>query len=332
MTTNEQGKTQSASRQTLPLAALLALLGTATAANAGQILLVNAIDSVHGGIATYSYAPDSNGNFVASSRTLLTSSLRNSNWLVQGPAGATVPYLWETDAYAGINRYSTTGVSQQYAQPVSDCDQCQSVEDSFGNAYVKQVNTSKIAKIAPDGSGGLITSTGSNGLTIGPDGYLYTQPFSTGVIEKYTTGGADAGQFAAYSGVGVSQLAFDSHGNLFGLSGNNLVEWNSTGSYLGVFKSGLPGTLGGGRSQDPNSFAIDGNDNIWLAQGYGSLYKITANGTLTNFDLSNSGLQAFSVAVLDTGAATPEPSTGLLLLGAGCLCALGRRRFATVAN
>ena len=45
MTTIEQGTTQGTTRYTLPLAALLALLGTATAANAGQILLVNAIDN-----------------------------------------------------------------------------------------------------------------------------------------------------------------------------------------------------------------------------------------------------------------------------------------------
>ncbi len=309
------------------LATVLALFGAATAAQAGEILLVNAIDSVHGGIATYAYSQDGSGNFIAGSRSLLTASLRNSDWLTSGPNGTAVPNLWETDAYGGINRYSSAGTSLNYVQPTVLIDnQSQSVEDASGNAFVRESNTAGIEKVSPDGSSAHLISAGSGGLAIGPDGNLYTALYSGG-IEKYSTSGSDLGQFGAYSGQ-PTQLAFDSHGDLFGLIGNTRIdEWGPDGTYLGIFKSGLPNSFGGGRRQDPNSFAIDSQNNIWLAQGYGSLYQITPNGTVTNFDGSNAGLQMFSVAVLDvTPSDAPEPATGFLFLGAGTFLVWGRRQ------
>ena len=342
MTTNNKTTRRlpkSSFRHAATAAAALTLLASATAAHAGQILLVNAIDQVNGGIATYRYAADGSGNFSASSRTLVTTDLRNNNWLVNGPSTGTVPYLWETDAFGGIKRYSTSGTSQQYVQAAVGFanNQSQSVEDSSGNAYVRIFSNSSsghngaIEKFDTSVTGTLLVATQGSGLAIGPDGNIYQANWiqgnqSTGSIEKYSTSGTDLGQFAAYSGNTPTELGFDSHGDLFALIGNTRIdEWGPTGSYIGTFKSGLPNTLGGGRAQDPNSMAIDGNDNIWLAQGYGSLYKISPTGTVTNFDLSNSGLAAYSVAILNTGNAAPEPSTALLLAGAGLLFA-GRGR------
>ncbi len=211
----------------------------------------------------------------------------------------------------------------------------QGVESSSGTVYFRNDNRQNgyyaqfgIAAVTPSGAMSIVTTTQGNGLAIGPDGNLYQANWtqgSTGSIEKFSTSGTDLGQFAAYSGNTPTELAFDSNGDLFALIGDTRIdEWGPTGSYIGTFKSGLPNTFAC-CSNAPNNFAIDSDNNIWLAHGSGSIYEITSGGTVTNFDFSNSGIQARSVAILNTGSAAPEPSTALLLAGAGLLLA-GRGR------
>lgn len=315
----------------LPLAALLALFGTATAAHAGQILYVNAINTGTGAIATYSFSQNGSGDFSASTMSLVTTGLRNSDWLVQGQTGATVPYLWETDAYGGAQQYTSAGTALLYTQPYPSINQSQSVEDSSGNIYTRNYPNFYIGKTTPGGTGtGSFVSVSGSGLAIDPSGIIYSA--QNGNIEKYSGSGADLGVFATYTGGAPSQLQFDSKGDLFGLVNNTtLVEWGSTGSYLGIFASSLPNTLGGGRSQDPNSFAIDGKDNIFLAQGYGSLYEISSTGTVSTFESTSSGFQMYSVAVLSVQT-TPEPSTGLLFLGAASFLLWGSRKYGKRVN
>ncbi len=346
MTTKDQTTTRlpkSTFRHAATVAATLALLASATAAHAGEIMLVNAFDQSISRLVTYQYTADGSGNFSASSRTTLAVNDYNG-WVVDGPSTGTVPYKFGFQG-TGLTKYTSTG-----AQPVQYTSgnnvvinpQMQAVESSSGTVYLRNDNRSNnyygqfgIAAVTPSGAFSVVTTTQGNGLAIGPDGYLYQANWtqgSTGSIEKFSTSGTDLGQFAAYSGSTPTELAFDSNGNLFGLvNGTRLDEWSSTGTYMGTFKSGLPATLVC-CSNAPNTFAIDSNDNFWWSQGAGSLYKITPGGTVSTFDFSSSGIQARSVAILDTGNAAPEPSTGLLIAGTGLLLAGRSRKLAQRLN
>jgi hypothetical protein len=302
----------------LPLAALAALFGAAGGARASEVLYVTAT-APGSCCTTYSYTQDASGNFSAATQTQIPTMGGQSAWMVQGPTGVTVPYVWLTNSYVDTEQFTIAGV------PVGNygggCDQCQSVEDASGDVFFRQANTNRLYEVSAAGTETEISATSGNGLTIGPDGNLYSAQYSSqngDYIEEFSPTGTELGVYATYSGSTPFELAFDGEGDLFGLANNTIVEWAAGGGSQTTLVTGLPGTLGGGRSQDPNSFAIDSEGDIFLSQGYGSLYEITPSGsvsTLVSANAANS-FEMYSVAVLDVNT-TPEPSTGLLFLSCG---------------
>jgi sugar lactone lactonase YvrE len=86
------------------------------------------------------------------------------------------------------------------------------------------------------------------GATLGPDGNLYVANYgASNVLEFNGTTGAFLGVFATGNGlVGPSSVVFGSDGNFYvanyGVTGNHpndILKYTSSGSYLGVFASGL---------------------------------------------------------------------------------------------
>ena len=319
----------------LGLAAITMVLGTSASAMAGEILLVNGFDTSNdNAYSTFAYSPDGSGGFSASGRTVLTSQAPYNGLLVQGPQGQSVPYLWETDTTGGFSRYTLSGTLQLHFDGNRDhsvfaidfIDKTgQAVEDPAGNFYAHQGGTNRLLKISPDGTVSLIANGQAVGMAWGPDGLLYMADDS-GFIHRYSTSGTEHPAFGTWdvSDYQPTVLGFDSHGNLFGLvSQTKIVKWSADGTYQGVFASGLPNNIYSTFGVR-NSFAIDGNDNIFFLQAWGSLYKISPTGTVTLFDNTNDMFMS-SVAVINDGV-TPEPSTGLLLLGGGCILAVARRR------
>jgi hypothetical protein len=105
---------------------------------------------------------------------------------------------------------------------------------------------------------------------------------------------------------GGAGLAIDNAGNVWtsNASSGNLVEFNSSGSQLGIF-------TGGGLST-PTSLAISGAGAVWVANGNGTLSTFTSSGTALSpaQGLDGGGLNAPSAIAIDSSGSVWVANSG----------------------
>jgi len=165
------------------------------------------------------------------------------------------------------------------------------VFDSAGNAYVEDTGSGDVYKF---NSAGVYQSTIITGLSH-PLGisinssdqlfiatYVYTSPYTSSVT-KYSTSGTLLQTISNTNMNESDGVAIDGSGNIFVLNrGNNLTgtnqgyvtEYNSAGTYLGVFSSGY---------NDPLAISVDPSGNVFVADSHNDEVKIySSTGVLLN--------------------------------------------------
>jgi sugar lactone lactonase YvrE len=159
-----------------------------------------------------------------------------------------------------------TGAAAAFNKPAG------AVADAAGNLYVADAFNSAIRKITP---AGVVTTFAGTG-TIG-----------------YKDGAGAQAQFYV-----PTSLAFDSHGNLFVADkGNNLIRKITAAGEVSTFAgNGSPGYSNGTATaasfNTPTAIAIDGSDNIFVADaGNNRVRQITSEGVVTT--LAGSGVAGF---------------------------------------
>lgn len=172
--------------------------------------------------------------------------------------------------------------------------------DKAGNLYVGDVDAGTVSKITPAGA---VTTLGAGGpaihdpigLAVDRNGTVFAADADANTVFKIAPGGPAAivgktaadlttGNFSTPTGVAV-----DSAGNLFVTeNGNNSIRKAAPDGTLSVFagKGGASGAADGtgeaARFVTPRGIAIDGKDNLYVAdEGNSNIRKITPAGVVT---------------------------------------------------
>ncbi len=115
--------------------------------------------------------------------------------------------------------------------------------NSGSNTIVKiNTTTGAVSSFITAGSG----LSSPTGLAFDSSGNLYVSYAGSGIVEKYSSSGADDGAFATLSGDLISSIAFNSAGDLFvaaevlfPTTSFEVAEFGPTGSSLGNYATGL---------------------------------------------------------------------------------------------
>ena len=196
--------------------------------------------------------------------------------------------------------------------------------DPSGNIYVADRGNELIRRITPSGvvtrfagtAGMAGTVNGSalsaqfdwpTGIAISPAGDIYVSDYRSHVIRKIS--GGVVSTFAGVpgeSGATASparfnhprDLAVDSSGNVFVAdTGNYTIRRITPAGSVSTF-AGTPampgdddGTGVAARFLQPDGVATDPSDNVWVAEGYHVIRKITPASVVTTFAGTNRGLE-----------------------------------------
>ncbi len=190
--------------------------------------------------------------------------------------------------------------------------------DPSGNAYIANTNDYSIEKVSPAGTLSIFAGDGAlSSPTPGPatqssvgfpaalatdsDGNVYSVDQFSDVVEKITpdgtltviagTGSAGAptpGPATSSALHHPTSVAVDSAGNLYiGDCSNNRIERVNSAGTLSVFagtgssSSAVPGPATSSPMVCPAALAIDGHDNVFVADDNSQVSKITPTGTLS---------------------------------------------------
>ena len=174
------------------------------------------------------------------------------------PAGEVSTLAGSTEGYA-----DGTGAQAQFNDP-NDL-----TVDSQGNVYVVEKDNHKIRKITPQG---VVTTL-------------------AGSTEGYADGKGAEAQFKSPWGI-----AIDEQGNLYVADALNYkirkvtsegVVTTLAGSTMGY----VNGTGSAAKFLDPHDVAVDPQGNVYVADSYGKIRKVTPNGEVTLFAGGNMGYQ-----------------------------------------
>ena len=165
------------------------------------------------------------------------------------------------------------------------------VFDSAGNSYVEDTGTGDVYKFNAAGAYVSTIITGLNhplGISIDPSDnlyiatYVYTSPYTSSVT-KYSTSGTLLQTLSNAQMNEADGVTVDPSGNIFVLNrGNNLTgtnmgnvtEYNSAGTYIGVFSSGY---------NDPLAISTDPSGDVFVADSHNNQVKIySPSGVLLN--------------------------------------------------
>ena len=258
-----------------------------------------------------SYSPSTNAYALNTAITSLTPA--NTGGAVTGYSysstgtsltGATLsgPSLMAIDASGNIYacNYNNGTISKwnssnsylgKFGSGVTFSNPCGLVFDSAGNCYVMDTGAGKIYKL---NSSGVYQSTITTGLGhplgIAIDGsdniYIATYNTSTNVssVTKYNTAGTLLLTLPNTNMNQADGVAVDGAGNIYVLnratnfstpnSLGNVTEYNSSGSYIGVFSSGY---------NDPLAISIDAAGDVFVADSHNNQVRIYSSaGVLLN--------------------------------------------------
>lgn len=198
-----------------------------------------------------------------------------------------------------------------------------------GKLYVANFNGNSVSRFDTNGSfignytvGGDIQGTSS--FAFNSAGELFVGSFGTGKVLRYDSTGNYVGEFA--TGIsGVSGLVFDAQGDLWltSLMGHQVYKFGTDGSIKTQFSTNF-GPL---TNTFPSHilFAPGNPNELWISlTGGGGVYKFLNNGTPIGAAAVGGGLLVPGQSMLIS--AVPEPSAGLLAMGAAVILTGLRRR------
>jgi hypothetical protein len=173
-----------------------------------------------------------------------------------------------------INKYDfTTGAYLGSINTGSDIPEGLAF-DSAGNLYAAFADSSTIKKIAPDGTMTLIASNlnGPRGIAFDSNGELVVACWNDGAVRKVTLDG-NVSIFA--SGMGqLWGLAVDKLGNTYCTSPGSAKLYKIDGAgNVSILRS----------SFYPFGLGTDADNNVYLADDYTTVVKITPGGTVSTY-------------------------------------------------
>ncbi|MGZ3764694.1 MAG: T9SS type A sorting domain-containing protein, partial [Mucilaginibacter sp.] len=183
-----------------------------------------------------------------------------------------------------ISKYSPTGTYiGLFGSGIGFSNPCGLVFDSAGNCYVMDTGAGAIYKLNSTGvyQSTIISGLGHPlGICIDASNNIYVATYNTGTstnsVKKYNTAGATL-LTVSTTGMNYSDgVAVDAAGNIYVLNrtGNNVTEYNSAGTYIGVFGSGY---------NDPLAISIDPSGNVFVADSHNNQIKVyNSAGVLLN--------------------------------------------------
>jgi hypothetical protein len=238
----------------------------------------------------------------------------SNGYLYVQSTGSTIKKVSVADASSSIiatsfvNNCSGNGYSGLECRLTSDAI----AVDSNGNVYVHPLDVnpnpsqSVIKKITPQGNisilaggnQGYAEGTGANAnfqwsvcMIIGPDGNIYST--DSGRVRKITPSGVVTTYFEDTNNESLRAIVFDSSGNLFmsTYSTSRILKLTPSGD-LSVFAGGQDGYLDAtgtsAKFYKPSKMVIDSNNNLYVADNYARIRKITPSGVVTTLAGPNS--------------------------------------------
>jgi len=204
----------------------------------------------------------------------------SGNIYVANYNNGTISKWSSTHTYLGTY---TTGIAMSNPEGI--------VFDSAGNSYVEDTGTGSVYKFNAAGVYQSTIISGLNhplGISIDPSNnlyiatYVYTSPYTSSVT-KYSTSGTLLQTLSNAQMNEADGVTVDPSGNIFVLNrGNNLTgtnmgnvtEYNSAGTYVGVFSSGY---------NDPLAISTDASGDVFVADSHNNQVKIySPSGVLLN--------------------------------------------------
>ncbi|MDC1218186.1 putative Ig domain-containing protein, partial [Flavobacteriaceae bacterium] len=158
-----------------------------------------------------------------------------------------------------------------------------------GTASSSAVSTS--TSVLAGGTQGYAEGTGADAqfqwsvcMIIGADGNIYST--DSGRVRKITPSGVVTTYFEDTNNESLRGIVFDSSGNLFmsTYSTSRILKLTPSGA-LSVFAGGSDGYLDGtgtsAKFYKPSKMVIDSNNNLYVADNYARIRKITPSGVVT---------------------------------------------------
>jgi sugar lactone lactonase YvrE len=164
------------------------------------------------------------------------------------------------------------------------------------------------------------------GLAVDASGNIWTASAFSGAVFEFSSLGAFISPVAGFNNPDSAsqypvRLAIDSAGNAWVVSSAHGGEAASVSKYSpsGVALSGTTGFLGGGLD-NPTAIAIDGSDNVWIANSSSLAGPPGSESSVTEF--SNNGtpispIQGFNGGGMINGASIAIDSSGNVWIGNG---------------
>lgn len=191
-----------------------------------------------------------------------------------------------------ISEYNSSGTYVgKFGTGIAFSNPCGLVFDSSGNCYVMDTGAGKIYKLNSSGAyqSTIVTGLGHPlGIAIDGSNNIYIATYNTGTnvssVTKYNTTGTLLLTLPNTNMNQADGVAVDASGNIYVLnratnfatpnSLGNVTEYNSSGTYIGVFSSGY---------NDPLALSIDPSGNVFVADSHNNQVRIYSSaGVLLN--------------------------------------------------
>ncbi|OJW74992.1 MULTISPECIES: NHL repeat-containing protein [unclassified Spirosoma] len=254
----------------------------------------------------YGLTVDSNGNLYIADRNNHCIRKVSPSGIITTVAGTgNAGYNGDGGQATSAQLYSPTGVAV----------------DGNGNLYIADRDNHRVRKVSPSGGIMTISGTGDAGysgdggqatsaqlytpfgVTVDGNDNLYIADFGNHCIRKVSPSGiittvagtgnagynGDGGQATSTQLDSPTGVAVDGNGNLYIADQYNhrIRKVNTSGRIITVAGTGSPGLFGdGGQAISawlyyPTDVAIDGSDNLYIANGFNRIRKVNSSGVIT---------------------------------------------------